>query len=231
MFFSSVTVAVPQTEATSAPEKPKPRPKKAKKLKIRELRALYNCTTCGYRTMNRDTLRKHICLKNVDFNLKSKVSLRLPMGYIQCPKCNFVTKIMEDLRVHLGTHIEGVRQRCTDCDVSKNCVDTVYKCPKCYYSTKNPSSLKVHMHIHSRGTPYKCTECSYCAKDLKELIKHYDAMKDLKCKCGYTTHVKQQMATHKRSHVGDKPFSCGVCQFSTGDRAGLQRHMKKHSGV
>ncbi|KAJ8705772.1 hypothetical protein PYW08_012818 [Mythimna loreyi] len=175
-------------------DSPKPKMKRVKKtqkrkrrIKITELRAVYNCKTCGYRTMDRELSAKHNCDRS-------------PARYVPCTKCDRYKAP------------EGYLQ-----------------CTQCSYYTKTKGSLKVHMHIHAKGTPYKCTECDYSGRDLKDLISHFGEVKDLKCECGFTTHVKTQMVAHKRSHSGDKPFSCAICSYSTADGAGLYRHLKKHS--
>lgn len=171
-------------------QKLKQKPSKTRKrnIKITELRAVYNCKACGYRTMNREIFPNHKCER------------------------------------------EPIFKPCTDCD--KNLTPEGYqRCHECTYFTKNKSSLKVHMRIHAKGTPYKCTECECSFKDLKDLILHYDEVKDLKCDCGYATHVKQQMVTHKRTHTGEKPFCCGVCSFSTSERSTLHRHLKTHDRI
>ena len=176
-----------ETEKQKKKKQTKPAEKRKRTIKITELKAVYNCKSCGYRTMDRDLSSKHNCTKK-------------PAQYIPCTKCDKYKAP------------EGYEQ-----------------CTKCSYFTKTKASLKVHMRIHLKGTPYKCTECNYSGRDLKDLISHYKA-KDLKCECGYTTHIRQQMVGHMRSHTGEKPFSCGVCSYSTADRAGLNRHLKKHEG-
>ncbi|KAJ8704083.1 hypothetical protein PYW07_013377 [Mythimna separata] len=173
--------------------KPKPKTKPVKKIqkpkrriKITELRAVYNCKTCGFRTMDRELSAKHNCTKKTNW-------------YVPCTKCDRYKAP------------EGYLQ-----------------CTKCSYFTKTKGSLKVHMHIHAKGTPYKCTECDYSGRDLRDLISHFGMVKDLKCECGYTTHVKTKMVAHKRTHTGEKPFVCAICSHATADAAGLYRHLKIH---
>ncbi|XP_026725580.1 oocyte zinc finger protein XlCOF19-like [Trichoplusia ni] len=167
---------------------PKKVSKRKRTVKITELKAVYNCKSCGYKTMKREVFSTHNCVK----------------ATVKCVPC-------------------------TSCDKYRAPPGNV-QCPQCSYFTKNKASLKVHMRIHLNGTPYKCTECNFSGRDLKELITHYTHEKNLQCSCGYSTHVKQQMVAHKRSHTGEKPFSCGVCYYSFSDRAGLHRHLKTHAG-
>ncbi|CAB3222436.1 unnamed protein product [Arctia plantaginis] len=210
-------------------QRPKPSShakKRKRRLKITDIKAIYNCLVCGYRTMNRDVLQKHVCIKDLNYDLNKNLTKKLPKKYEICSK----SAEKSNLRNRTESQDRGIQNKCIDCVTPKINVETLkYKCSKCSYTSQNLTNLKIHTHIHSRGALYKCTECEFSGADLKQLIKHYDDVKEMQCQCGYSTHVKQQMSMHMRSHTGEKPFSCGICNFATSDRAGLHRHMKtKH---
>ena len=39
-----------------------------------------------------------------------------------------------------------------------------------------------------------------------------------------------QVAVHERTHTGEKPFQCSMCDFRTALNGNLRVHMRRHTG-
>ena len=59
-----------------------------------------------------------------------------------------------------------------------------FRCPFCHMTFADSSSLKRHGLVHQEGGNFPCDECG-------KVLKKKDSLKD-----------------HKRTHTGEKPFTC-----------------------
>ena len=78
-------------------------------------------------------------------------------------------------------------------------------CPAVY---PNLRALKGHNKEHMHKPPYVCNvgECTYSSND------------------------KSTLARHMRTHTGEKPFECTICNFGFTTKANCERHVKNKHG-
>uniref|UniRef100_A0A2H1WBP7 SFRICE_012752 n=1 Tax=Spodoptera frugiperda TaxID=7108 RepID=A0A2H1WBP7_SPOFR len=61
-------------------------------LKITQIKAVYNCKSCGYRTMKKETFKKHHCGHIKTEPCTKCDSNKVPKGYKKCPNCTYISR-------------------------------------------------------------------------------------------------------------------------------------------
>ena len=141
---------------------------------------------------------------------------------------------------------DNTKYSCDQCDYKtietgrlKNHKDTVhekigYSCNQCEYKTKDKGHLKRHVEsVHENIVP-SCNQCEYKSKGEEDLKSHIDSVhKNTNIQEDEWQISTQEMIIDSRERrklvlLGQEKIKCDHCEWSTGSKTLLNRHMKNH---
>jgi len=98
---------------------------------------------------------------------------------------------------------------------------------------KNPNRPKISLStLVKNNSGFQSIQQNRLQRNLSHILhKDSDAKKPNCPYCGKPFNTPAEMMRHQRIHVGDKPFACYVCEYSTSFNGDLVRHLKsRHPG-
>lgn len=100
------------------------------------------------------------------------------------------------------------------------------------FSFKNKYNMKSHQKTHTGEKSVHCPECGKKYSRKEVLIKHMEEHTGIFKKtysCGFCDKVfrsSYNMQIHRRTHTGERPYRCKVCEFSATTKTQLDKHLK-----
>ena len=171
----------------------------------------------------------------------------------KCPKCDYRTKWMGDLKKHIMAKHEGLRHGCDKCDAKFTANKSLrnhkltkheglsFPCKTCNYTALNIHQLKHHEQSKHEGVRYQCKQCEEKFIHRCSLKKHTMAQHlGVRFTCQYCEDEflrKDYFSAHikKCQQVGDVRevnFPCPQCEEKFKNRSTLKEHnLVKHPRV
>ncbi|KAM7099354.1 zinc finger and BTB domain-containing protein 40 isoform 2-T9 [Molossus nigricans] len=193
----------------------------------------FSCEECGAKFAANSTLKNHLRLHTGDRPFVCKHCL---MTFTQASALAYHTK---------KKHSEGKMYACQYCDavfaqsielsrhVRTHTGDKPYVCRDCGKGFRQANGLSIHLHtFHNIEDPYDCKKCRMSFPTLQDHRKHIHEVHSKEyhpCPtCGKIFSAPSMLERHMVTHVGGKPFSCGICNKAYQQLSGLWYHNRTH---
>ncbi|XP_042687531.1 zinc finger and BTB domain-containing protein 40 isoform X1 [Centrocercus urophasianus] len=193
----------------------------------------FSCEKCGAKFAANSTLKNHLRLHTGDRPFVCKHCL---MTFMQASALAYHTK---------KKHSEGKMYACQYCDavfaqsielsrhVRTHTGDKPYVCRECGKGFRQANGLSIHLRsFHNIEDPYDCRKCRMSFATLQEHRKHIHEVHSREyhpCPdCSKVFSAPSLLERHMVTHVGGKPFSCGICNKAYQQLSGLWYHNRTH---
>uniref|UniRef100_A0A803YS07 Zinc finger and BTB domain containing 40 n=1 Tax=Meleagris gallopavo TaxID=9103 RepID=A0A803YS07_MELGA len=203
------------------------------------------CKECTEVKSTKEELEKHQLEVHGEVGMAKKKKKRLP---VTCDICGREFAHASGMQYHkLTEHFDEKPFSCEKCGAKfaanstlKNHLrlhtgDRPFVCKHCLMTFMQASALAYHTkkkHSEDIEDPYDCRKCRMSFATLQEHRKHIHEVHSREyhpCPdCSKVFSAPSLLERHMVTHVGGKPFSCGICNKTYQQLSGLWYHNRTH---
>jgi len=166
---------------------------------------------CGKVFTRKESLQKHSLLHDPDSEMNIKVT---------CPICK-VKLEKRKIQHHIYLHSYREKQERQQCDI-------------CLMICRNSNALTKHKIIHLSAVERPVFPCNFCEKKLLTAYtlrahiksKHSEIRNQYPCTfCEKILKSSRTLNAHFRTHTGETPYPCDLCDMAFENRSKLKQHI------